>query len=156
MSIKFRGFIFATYVHSFLSKAVLKYFCDPSILSRLLNCQNLTVKVGFNFFDDVIYGWSPKKEKGHTNPTSSLTKKGKNELKFGEKIGSNTDTNTFGQYCNWYRIWVSHYRGSPPYAHFGTWKKPCYVLEIHVSGTALWSPNNAKSPTCTNINQKPW
>ena len=24
------------------------------------------------------------------------------------------------------------YRGSPPYAHFGTWKKPCYMKFILV------------------------
>ena len=28
--------------------------------------------------------------------------------------------------------------------------------EIRVSGTVLWSPNNAKSPTCTYISQKSW
>ena len=27
---------------------------------------------------------------------------------------------------SWVLIW-SHYRGSPPYAHFGTWKNPCYM-----------------------------
>ena len=24
------------------------------------------------------------------------------------------------------------YRGSPPYAHFGTWKKPCYMKLVLV------------------------
>ena len=28
--------------------------------------------------------------------------------------------------------------------------------EIRVSGTVQWSPNNAKSPTCTYISQKLW
>ena len=43
------------------------------------------------------------------------------------------------------------YRESPPYAHFGT-----VLHEIRVSGTVLWSPTNANSPTYTYISQKPW
>ena len=27
---------------------------------------------------------------------------------------------------------VKHYRGSPPYTHFGTWKKPCYMKLVLV------------------------
>ena len=32
---------------------------------------------------------------------------------------------------SWVLIW-SHYRGSSPYAHFGTWKKPCYMKLVLV------------------------
>ena len=47
---------------------------------------------------------------------------------------------------------------SPPYAFFGTWKKPCYMKLVLVGlrpgGTVLWSPTNANSPTYTYISQK--
>ena len=48
---------------------------------------------------------------------------------------------------------MGQYRGSPPYAHFGTRKKTV-LNEIRASGTALWSPTNANSPTYTYISQK--
>ena len=45
------------------------------------------------------------------------------------------------------------YRGSPPYAFF--WDLEKTVLhETRVSGTVLWSPTNANSPTYTYISQK--
>ena len=49
----------------------------------------------------------------------------------------------------------TNYRGSQAYAHFGTLKKTV-LHEIRVSGTVLWSPTNANSPTYAYISKKPW
>ena len=46
------------------------------------------------------------------------------------------------------------YRGSLPYAHFGTWKKPCYMKFVLVDCTV--SPTNTNSPTYTYTSQKSW
>ena len=49
----------------------------------------------------------------------------------------------------------TEYRGSPPYAHFGTRKKKYVLHETRVSRTVLCSPTNANSPTYMYIGQKP-
>ena len=59
------------------------------------------------------------------------------------------------RYSNWNLVLIggtpcSWYRGSPRYAHFGTWKKLWYVHEIHVRGTVGLTP---KSPTSTYMNK---
>jgi hypothetical protein len=61
-------------------------------------------------------------------------------------MGLQCEQNLFGN---------SEYRGSPPYADFGTWKKTV-LHEIGVSGTVVGPLLTQKSPTCTYISQKPW
>ena len=59
-----------------------------------------------------------------------------------------------GSSCQHVHCSTTKYRGSPSYAHFGTWKKPCYMKLV--SGTVLWSPTNANSATYRYISQKTW
>ena len=49
---------------------------------------------------------------------------------------------------NYVKMPVFQYRGSPPYAHFWTWKKTCYMKFVLVG--LYYRPLLAqKSPTCT-------
>ena len=41
--------------------------------------------------------------------------------------------NSLSHFCpTWHACKMQHYRGSSHYAHFGTWKKPCYMKFVLV------------------------
>jgi hypothetical protein len=47
-------------------------------------------------------------------------------------------------------VHIRAYRDSPPYVHFGTWKKLCYMKSVFMG---LLSQ---QFPTCTYISKKSW
>ena len=62
------------------------------------------------------------------NAKSSVSSKSLNQF-------SSQSDNKLPHFCDSFLEIVANsntYRGSPPYAHFGTWKKPCYMKLVLV------------------------